>query len=96
MPSSPAPIRIALVVKGQDFLDQEELLPFSLEGYPPVEIVLYGARTDIPADGQVHLVGELQPEQFDLILDSRACWPARPGFPRTAWPIWWPVPPPPS
>ena len=71
MPSSPAPIRIALVVKGQDFLGQEELLPFSLEGYPPVEIVLYGARTDIPADGQVHLVGELQPEQFDLILDSR-------------------------
>ncbi len=71
MPSSPAPIRIALVVKGQDFLDQEELLPFSLEGYPPVEIVLYGTRTDIPADGQVHLVGELQPDRFDLILDSR-------------------------
>ena len=55
MTSSPAPIRIALVVKGQDFLGQEELLPFSLEGYPPVEIVLYGTRTDIPADGQVIL-----------------------------------------
>lgn len=71
MTSSTDPIRIALVVKGQDFLCQGELLPFSLEGYPPVDIVLYGTRTDIPVDGQVNLLGELQPDQFDLILDSR-------------------------
>jgi PAS domain S-box-containing protein len=70
MTSSTDPIRIAIVVKGQDFLCQEELLPFSLEGYPPVDIVLYGTRTDIPADGEVHLLSELQPDQFDLILDG--------------------------
>jgi PAS domain S-box-containing protein len=80
MTSSTDPIRIALVVKAQDFLCQEVLLPFSLEGYPPVEIVLYGARTDIPADGQVHLLGELQPDRFDLILDGAFLVTAKTGF----------------
>jgi two-component system, LuxR family, sensor kinase FixL len=80
MDPSPAPIRIALVVNGQEFLCRETLLPFSLEGYPPVDIVLFGARTDIPADRQVHLLQELQPEQFDLILDGQSLVAAKTGF----------------
>ncbi len=60
MDPSPPPIRIAILVKGQEFLCREMLLPFSLEGYPPVDLVLYGTGTDIPADGQVHLLANLQ------------------------------------
>ncbi|MCX5891508.1 MAG: ATP-binding protein [Deltaproteobacteria bacterium] len=80
MTSSTDRIRIAIVVQGQDFLHQEELLPFSLEGYPPVEIVLYGARTDIPADRPVHRLSELQPDRFDLILDGGFLMAAKTGF----------------
>ncbi|MCL4501600.1 MAG: ATP-binding protein [Deltaproteobacteria bacterium] len=80
MTSATDPIRIAIVVKGRNFLCQEEVLPFSLEGYPAVDIVLYGTRTDIPADGQVHLLSELQPEEFDLILDRGSLVGAETGF----------------
>jgi PAS domain S-box-containing protein len=78
MPTNP--IRIAIILNGREFTCQEVVLPFSLEGYPPLELVLYGTRTDIPADGQVFPLQDLAPEQFDLILDSPSLSTGRPDF----------------
>ena len=50
-----------MIVNGQEFLCQEELLPFTLEGYPPVEIVLYGTDPEAHADPQVHPLSDLGP-----------------------------------
>jgi two-component system sensor kinase FixL len=65
------PIRIAIVLNGQEFLCRAVTLPFSLEGYAPVELVLYGAGADLPAEVPVSPLEDLQPQEFDLILDGR-------------------------
>ncbi|MGB8993314.1 MAG: hypothetical protein WCD80_14765, partial [Desulfobaccales bacterium] len=67
-PSKPS--RIAIVVPGQGSFCREVVLPFSLEGYPPVDIVLYGAGAGHPTGSPVLRLADLLPEQFDLILDG--------------------------
>ncbi|MFA4904558.1 MAG: ATP-binding protein [Desulfobaccales bacterium] len=65
------PIRIAIVINGQDFLCNPVSLPFSLEGYPPVDVVLYGSNPEVVAGLPVNRLAELHPDQFDLILDAQ-------------------------
>ncbi len=65
------PIRIAIVLDGQDFICPTIMVPFSLEGYPPVELVLYGANPQTPAGVTVKLLPELDPQEFDLVLDGQ-------------------------
>jgi two-component system sensor kinase FixL len=66
------PIRIAIILNGQEFLCQAIMLPFSLEGYPPVDLVLFGGHPEAPASGwAVHPLPDLHPEAFDLILDGQ-------------------------
>jgi two-component system sensor kinase FixL len=71
MTDTPKPIRIAIVLNGQEFRCQAVTLPFSLEGYPPVDLVLFAPKPEAPADLPVHLLPDLQPEGFDLILDGQ-------------------------
>ena len=72
MTSAPEPIRIAIILNGQEFTCQEVVLPFTLEGYPPLDLVLYATDPEAHADSQVHPLSDLVREQFDLILDSRS------------------------
>jgi two-component system sensor kinase FixL len=72
MTAPPKPIRIAIVLNGQEFVCHAVMLPFSLEGYPPVDLVLYGGKPETPAPGlTVNLLPDLHPEAFDLILDGQ-------------------------
>ena len=72
MTTTPKPIRIAIVLNGQEFVCHAVMLPFSLEGYPPVDLVLYGGKPETPAPGlTVNLLPDLHPEGFDLILDGQ-------------------------
>ncbi|MBU4232458.1 MAG: PAS domain S-box protein, partial [Proteobacteria bacterium] len=72
MTATPKPIRIAIVLNGQEFVCHAVTLPFSLEGYPPVDLVLYGRQPGTPAPGlTVNLLPDLHPEGFDLILDGQ-------------------------
>ncbi len=66
----PRPIRIAIIVDGEKFSCLPVTLPFSLEGYPPVEIELYGQKSAKPEGRTVSPLPELKPEQFDLVLDG--------------------------
>ncbi len=50
MTAAPKPIRIAIVLKDQGFRCRPVSLPFSLEGYPPVDVVLYGTPAE-PLNG---------------------------------------------
>jgi two-component system sensor kinase FixL len=63
------PLRIAIVLNGEPFSCPAITLPFSLEGLPPVDLVLYGA-TEATAGLPVEPLKELRPEDFDLILDG--------------------------
>jgi two-component system sensor kinase FixL len=65
------PLRIALVLNGEQFRCPPVNLPFSLEGYPPLELILYGAGPGAAADWPVAPLAALQPEQFDLVLDAQ-------------------------
>jgi two-component system, LuxR family, sensor kinase FixL len=67
----PTPIRIAIILNGQEFVCHAVTLPFAVEGYPPVDIVLFGERAETLADMPVHVLPDLNPEQFDLILDGQ-------------------------
>ena len=71
MATTPKPIRIAIVLNGQEFICQAVILPFSLEGSPPLEIVWYGAAPEAPAGLPVRLLPDLHPEEFDLVLDGQ-------------------------
>ncbi len=72
MTATPKPIRIAIVLNGQEFVCHAVMLPFSLEGYPPVDLVLYGRRPEAQAPGlTVAGLPDLHPEAFDLILDGQ-------------------------
>ncbi len=73
-------IRIAILLDREDFLCPPVTLPFSLEGYPPVEIVLYGSTPEVTAGLPVEPLPELPPEQFDLILDGQAVMAGQPDF----------------
>jgi len=65
------PIRIAIVLNGEEFLCNPVGLPFSLEGYPPVDVVLYGHTAGVLAGLPLQALTGLHPEQFDLILDAQ-------------------------
>ncbi len=71
MTAAPKPIRIALVLNGPEFICGEVMLPFSLEGYPPVDLVLFGAQPEAPAGLPVKPLPDLHPDAFDLILDGQ-------------------------
>jgi two-component system, LuxR family, sensor kinase FixL len=71
MTTPPKPIRIAIVLDGQEFICHAVTVPFSLEGYPPVELVLYGAKPRTRAGLEVKLLAELDPQEFDLVLDGQ-------------------------
>jgi len=72
MTAAPKPIRIAIVLNGQECVCQAVTLPFSREGYPPIDLVLYGRQPGTPAPGlTVNLLPDLHPEGFDLILDGQ-------------------------
>jgi len=77
--TAPKSIRIAIVLDGQEFRCQAVILPFSLEGYPPLEIVLYGSQPG-RAGSQIQPLPDLPPERFDLILDGRFLTATRPDF----------------
>ena len=68
--ASPKPIRIAIVLNGQEFICQADILPFSLEGYPPVEIVLFGGQPETAAGRPAGSLPDPSPGDFDLILDG--------------------------
>jgi PAS domain S-box-containing protein len=65
------PIRIALVLEGEQFLCPPVHLPFSLEGYPPLHLVLYGAASGTAGAWPLEPLTALRPEDFDLILDAQ-------------------------
>ena len=71
MTAAPEPIRIAIVVNGEEFSCKAVILPFAVEGYPPVDLILYGTQTEVAAGMPVHLLPDLQPEAFDLVLDGQ-------------------------
>ncbi len=74
------PIRIAIVLDGQEFTCPEVVLPFSLEGYPPVDLVLYGSKPAVSADPPVNPLADLSREEFDLILDGEFLTAGRADF----------------
>jgi two-component system sensor kinase FixL len=71
MTTPPKPIRIAIILDGQEFACHAVVVPFSLEGYPPVDLVLYAAKPQTQPGLEVKLLPDLHPDQFDLVLDSR-------------------------
>jgi two-component system sensor kinase FixL len=80
MTTAPKPIRIAIVLNGQEFVCHAVTLPFSLEGYPPVDLVFYGAKPEAAPGCQVNLLPDLDPGAFDLILDGQFMTAGRPDF----------------
>ncbi len=80
MTTTPKPIRIAIVLNGQEFICHPVTLPFSLEGYPPVDLVLYGAKPEALGGLSVNLLPDLHPEGFDLILDGQFMTAGLPAF----------------
>jgi PAS domain S-box-containing protein len=80
MTTAPKPIRIAIVLNGQEFLCHPVSAPFSLEGYPPVEVVLYGTTPEVLAGLPVNLLADLPPDQFDLIMDGQFLTTGLSGF----------------
>ncbi len=67
-------------MNGQEFICQAVTLPFSVEGYPPVELVLYGTKSEVAAGCQVNPLADLAPGAFDLILDGQFLTAGRPDF----------------
>jgi len=80
MATAPKPIRIAIVLNGQEFICHAVTLPFSVEGYPPVDLVLYGTKPDAAPGCLVNLLPDLDPKAFDLILDGQFMTAGRPDF----------------
>jgi PAS domain S-box-containing protein len=80
MTTAPKPIRIAIVLNGQEFICHAVTLPFSVEGYPPVELVLYGSKPGIAPGFQVNPLPDLAPGAFDLILDGQFITAGLPAF----------------
>jgi len=76
----PKPIRIAIVLDGQEFICHATTEPFSLEGNPPVELVLYGTESQTPGGLRPTLLPDLHPEEFDLILDGQVLLANRADF----------------
>jgi len=71
MNPGPKAMRIAIVLNGQEFICLPITLPFSLEGYPPLDLVLYGVTPGTSPALQVNPLTDLRPDEFDLILDGQ-------------------------
>ncbi len=74
------PIRIAIVLNGQEFMCHAVTLPFSLEGYPPVDLILFGAKPENVAGLEINRLADLRPEEFDLVLDGQFLTAGMAGF----------------
>ena len=79
MATTPKPIRIAFVLDGEEFSWPPVTLPFSLEGYPPVDLVLFATQPEV-SEPRVEPLADLHPRKFDLILDSQAVTAGLPDF----------------
>ncbi len=71
MSENAKPIRIAIVADHEELGARPLVLPFSLEGYPPLEIRLFKPESAPEPKKPLSTLAELQQEQFDLILDGR-------------------------
>jgi two-component system sensor kinase FixL len=71
MTAAARPMRIAIILNGQEFICGAVILPFSVEGYPPVDLIFFGAQNQVAAGRPAHLLPDLQPEAFDLVLDGQ-------------------------
>ncbi len=80
MTATPKTIRIAIVLNGEESLCRPVTLPFSLAGYPPVDLVLYAGTPQTTTDRPVASLPDLHPEEFDLILDGQFLTSSLPGF----------------
>ena len=69
--TGPQPIRVAIILDRQEFACQPVTRPFSLEGYPPVQIQLFSSEPGVRADLPLNPLLTLAPPQFDLILDGQ-------------------------
>ena len=81
MTTTAKPMRIAIVLDGEEFLCPPVTLPFSLEGLPAGGHRLVSPAT--PEGGAslpVEPLADLQPEQFDLILDGQFLTAGLPDF----------------
>jgi two-component system sensor kinase FixL len=83
MVNTAKPLRIAIVTDRETGPECRAVsLPFSLEGYPPLEIEIFRVT---PGSGPGAQIAGLQPESFDLILDElgeaagRGLFPTRPA-----------------
>jgi two-component system, LuxR family, sensor kinase FixL len=79
------PIRIAIVVNREKFTCPPVTLPFSLEGYPPLEIELYGQEPRQQEGRSISPLPELKAEDFDLILDGEFLLGGRAGVTPEEW-----------
>jgi two-component system, LuxR family, sensor kinase FixL len=64
------PMRLAIVLNGEEFACPPVILPFSLEGQPPVDIVWFGGVPEAGSASQVEPLTALPGVDFDLILDG--------------------------
>jgi two-component system, LuxR family, sensor kinase FixL len=80
MPPEAKPIRIAILVAHEEVSCRPVSLPFSLEGYPSIQVELFWPEAE-PGPGLAALQ-DLRPEEFDLILDWQNLAPgeARPNL----------------
>ena len=69
------PIRIAIIADHEELGRRPLVLPFSLEGYPPLKIKLFRPESAPEPGKPLSTLAELQQEQFDLILDGRQLAP---------------------
>jgi PAS domain S-box-containing protein len=71
MTATTKPMRIAIILNGENFLCPPITLPFSLEGSPPVEIVLFASTGGGAGALPLTPFKDLRPEHFDLVLDGQ-------------------------
>ncbi|MCL4501599.1 MAG: PAS domain S-box protein [Deltaproteobacteria bacterium] len=78
--TTPKPMRIAIILNGEEFICPPVTLPFALEGHPPVELVWFGAAPEVGATTQAAPLTEMRAEDFDLILDAEFLAAGLPDF----------------
>ncbi len=80
--TQPKPLRIAIVLDDRELSCRSTVSrPFSLEGYPHIELELFSRSPGERGGFEVKSLPELHPEAFDLILDGDFLTKVLPGFP---------------
>jgi PAS domain S-box-containing protein len=69
------PIRIAIISDHEAPACQVVSLPFSLEGYPPVELEIFHGVASLSPSELRQVLNEKQPAGFDIILDGEQLAP---------------------